>query len=107
MRRCANLDREEVGNRKTSTRPQVSGKQEVKTLELRFHNKCLREIFCLPLIHPKDELITEGCNIGRQAIDELLECDPHDVERFLQIAMTALRQMHWLTGRARRIKATR
>lgn len=58
-------------------------------------------------MHPEDQLITEACKIGHAAIDELLDCDPHDVERFLKIAMTALKNMHWLAGRADKIRAMR
>jgi hypothetical protein len=58
-------------------------------------------------MHAEDELITEGCKTGRQAIDELLDCDPDDSERFLKIAMQALRQMHWLAGRAQMIRVMR
>jgi len=58
-------------------------------------------------MHPEDPLINEACKIGRQAVDELLDCDPDDSERFLKIAMTALSQMHWLAGRAQKIRAMR
>jgi hypothetical protein len=58
-------------------------------------------------MHPEDQLITEACKIARTAIDEMLECDPNDSERFLQLAMSALKQMHWLAGRAQRIKSGR
>jgi hypothetical protein len=42
-----------------------------------------------------------------KAIDELLECDPGDSEKFRQIAIKALRDMQWLAGKAQKVRAMR
>jgi hypothetical protein len=45
--------------------------------------------------------------VGRQAIDELLECDPGDSEKFRAIAIQALRDRQWLMGKAQKVRAMR
>jgi len=58
-------------------------------------------------IRPEEELIIEALKVGRQAIDELLECDPGDSEKFRAIAIQALRDRQWLMGKAQKVRAMR
>lgn len=52
-------------------------------------------------------MIIEACKVGRQAIDELLECDPGDSEKFRAIAIQALRDRQWLMCKADKVRAMR
>jgi hypothetical protein len=58
-------------------------------------------------IRPEEELIIEALKVGRRAIDELLECDPGDSEKFRAIAIQALRDRQWLMGKAQKVRAMR
>jgi hypothetical protein len=58
-------------------------------------------------IRPEEEPIIEACKVGRQAIDDLLECDPGDSEKFRALGIQALRDRQWLLGKAQKVRAMR
>ena len=59
-------------------------------------------------IQPNEELIIEALKvIGRQAIDDLLECDPGDSEKFRRIALAGAARHAMARRKAQKVKAMR
>jgi hypothetical protein len=49
----------------------------------------------------------EALKVGRQAIDELLECDPGDLEKFHRIALAGAARHAMARRKAQKVKAMR